>query len=455
MDPKNDFQTALDLFAEGKHRQASDLAASVAAEHGANDISSLVMGLCSAAERDSHGFMQTMNDRQTKFADGRDFCERVTHALLDMAHHDSIAFLEETFREVPALYFIFLYYVGCSRMVRGDMEGAFSCFSQFRMVVRQRVAEVDFIHNPTMNRLMRQGRLVAEPEEVARRLSADSPPAGFSPEVTFLGEPTPGRKAVIFTACNSLYLHSMGAAFVEALNGLPANLGVHIHVVSPDQQSLALAKTLSEARPGGVDFSVESAPPFETVTYYSCSRFFVLDRVLDFHGCAALSLDIDISVEDIGDRILNHCGDYDFCCFSTERNEPASVYQASIRYWAHNPRTHAFIDALKKFFWPELSNPTAVTWMLDQAALISTMHYFAKTGEAFRFGDLRQLTGKNIEEVMTSIVAEEVKQSVPIRLTHTPTTCSVSCRTAGKGSRCRNGDSIWQISDCAEVRTWV
>ena len=97
MDPKNDFQTALDLFAEGKHRQASDLAASVAAEHGANDISSLVMGLCSAAERDSHGFMQTMNDRQTKFADGRDFCERVTHALLDMAHHDSIAFLEETF----------------------------------------------------------------------------------------------------------------------------------------------------------------------------------------------------------------------------------------------------------------------------------------------------------------------------------------------------------------------
>ena len=45
--------------------------------------------------------------------------------------------------------------------------------------------------------------------------------------------------------------------------------------------------------------------------------------------------------------------------------------------------------------------------------------------------------------------------SVPIRLTHTPTTCSVSCRTAGKGSRCRNGDSIWQISDCAEVRTWV
>ena len=44
---------------------------------------------------------------------------------------------------------------------------------------------------------------------------------------------------------------------------------------------------------------------------------------------------------------------------------------------------------------------------------------------------------------------------IPIRLTHTPTTCSVSCHTVGKGSRCRNGDSIWQISDCAEVRTWV
>ena len=51
--------------------------------------------------------------------------------------------------------------------------------------------------------------------------------------------------------------------------------------------------------------------------------------------------------------------------------------------------------------------------------------------------------------------AVEVDKTVPIRLTHTPTTCSVSCRTAGKGSRCRNGDSIWQVSDCAEVRTWV
>ena len=49
----------------------------------------------------------------------------------------------------------------------------------------------------------------------------------------------------------------------------------------------------------------------------------------------------------------------------------------------------------------------------------------------------------------------DLKRTVPIRLTHTPTTCSVSCRTAGKGSRCRNGYSIWQNSDCAEVRTWV
>ena len=36
---------------------------------------------------------------------------------------------------------------------------------------------------------------------------------------------------------------------------------------------------------------------------------------------------------------------------------------------------------------------------------------------------------------------EKRPQKPPIR-THTPTTCSVSCRTAGKGSHCRNGDSI-------------
>ena len=411
MDPLNDLQTAFNLFAAGKYRQASDLAASNAAEHGANELSSLVLGLCGAAERDSQGFMQVMNDREKEFADGRCFCERVTHVLLDMERHDSIAFLEETFREVPSLYFIFLYYLGCSRMVQGDMEGAFSCFSRFRPLVRQRFTELDFIRIVSMNRLMRQGRLVAEPEEVERRLSAEAPAAGLSPEVTFLGDPAPGRKAVVFAACNNLYLHAMGEAFVQALPELPSDLGVHIHVVSPDERSLALAETLSEARPGGIDFSVENAPPFETVTYYSCSRFFVLDRVLDFHGCAVVSIDIDISVEDIVGGILNRCQGYDFCCFSTGRNEPASVYQASIMYWAHNPRTRKFIDALKRFCWPELSNPTAVTWMLDQAALISTMHYFSKTGETFRFGDLRQLTGRNIEDCMTSIAEEEVKQA--------------------------------------------
>ena len=95
----------------------------------------------------------------------------------------------------------------------------------------------DFIRNVAMNRLLRQGRLVAEPEEVERRLSAEYPPAGISPEVTFLGAPAPGRKAVVFTACNSLYLHAMGKPFVESLLDLPPDLGVHIHVVSPDERS--------------------------------------------------------------------------------------------------------------------------------------------------------------------------------------------------------------------------
>ncbi len=44
---------------------------------------------------------------------------------------------------------------------------------------------------------------------------------------------------------------------------------------------------------------------------------------------------------------------------------------------------------------------------------------------------------------------------MPIRLTHTPTTCSVSHRTAGKGRRSRIEESIRLISDCSEVRTGV
>ena len=74
--------------------------------------------------------------------------------------------------------------------------------------------------------------------------------------------------------------------------------------------------------------------------------------------------------------------------------------------------------------------------------------------ECFTDRNLRKYDKVLVERKGTPILFF-LARTVPIRLTHTPTTCSVSCRTAGKGSRCRNGDSIWQISDCAEVRTWV
>ena len=52
-------------------------------------------------------------------------------------------------------------------------------------------------------------------------------------------------------------------------------------------------------------------------------------------------------------------------------------------------------------------------------------------------------------------VQKYLRQSLPIRLSPTPTICSVSPWTAGKGRRRRIEEGIRLILDCSENRTGV
>jgi hypothetical protein len=95
------------------------------------------------------------------------------------------------------------------------------------------------------------------------------------------------------------------------------------------------------------------------------------------------------------------------------RNEPASIYQASIMHWPDRPATRVFLDRLMHFCWEELRNPSRTSWMLDQAALFSLV---GDSAALPRFGDYAQLTGSGLDDWVRITTGEDVKGALRHRV---------------------------------------
>ena len=337
-------------------------------------------------------------------------CDRVLRQLLnDGDYADLLALPDGVPREAP-WHVICLYYAGCALMMTDRRAEAFTLFKRFRETLPHYMAHVDFLENTDINVIFRQGRLVAGGEDLRRRLETEAP----LPAVTFLGPPLSQMDGVLFAACNSGYFNAMGARFVEAMAGLRgASLGIHVHVVGPDAESRALIARLSAPF---VVFSVEEPPLVASVTYYSCARYFVMPAILDFHGKDILCLDLDQTLTQPPQSLLAHGRGHDFCCFSTGRNDPSSVYAAAVLSFPHgNVQTRYFIDSLRRFCWRELSNPSFVNWLLDQAALYSLLSDPGVRARV-RVGDFRSLTGLKLGQVIAPTVSEGEKFGLKDRI---------------------------------------
>ena len=91
-------------------------------------------------------------------------------------------------------------------------------------------------------------------------------------------------------------------------------------------------------------------------------------------------------------QLLEYTKDHDFSCFSCEKNEPASKYQAGITCFANNNQTFKFAQLLSKFIRLKIHLPDGISWMLDQAALFSVIKYLEQDGN-FKFNDISENTG--------------------------------------------------------------
>jgi hypothetical protein len=410
MEPRPDIEVA---YCRGSLDEARALANDAIASAPDDEFLCFILAACAVRLRRPQEFLAVLTHWASRHNDRGALCDRVLRQLLNDKHYAELVTLPDAVARTAPWHIVCLYYAGCALMMTGRRAEAFPLFQSFRETLPHYMTHVDFLENTDLNVIFRQGRLIAGGDDLHRRLEAEAPSA----VVTFLSPPLSQMDGVLFAACNSGYFNAMGERFVEAMAGLRgAKQGIHVHVVGPDDASRALMAELTRRHGAALAFSIEEPALVASVTYYSCARFFVMEEMLNFHGKDILCLDLDQTLTQPPVKLLTQGQGHDFCCFSTDRNDPASVYWATIMFFAYgNARTLYFLDALRRFCWRELSNPSFVNWMLDQAALYSLLSD-PVVCERVRFGDFRSLMGMKLSEISMPTISEGEKFGLKNRI---------------------------------------
>lgn len=342
-----------------------------------------------------------------------EFCRQACADLLAAGKRGALATLANGMPRDHPLRVLALYHAACARMVAGDMAGALEEFEQFRLEVKGAMALVPFLASDRFNVCFRQGTLVLPAASVDRRLAAADglPPAGTGFR---LDRPAAGVQAALHAVfADGRYVARFAGALARGLDAPDRALHIHVVNATPEADALlaGLAGTLDHLALG---ISRSEDRHYATATAYACARFFILPELLRLYRRPIIALDIDLVPRPALARLEGLLADdaFDFACYLTGRNEPASVYQASVMAWPPNAATFDFLDRLGRFCLPRLALPIRANWMLDQAALTSILSWQAVRGIPFRFRPLNEILGGTLADAIAPVATEEEKGAI-------------------------------------------
>jgi hypothetical protein len=333
------------------------------------------------------------------------FLNRVCHWLLDDRHFPTLRAFLAAIPNDHVGQIIVLYYTGCTYLVTGEHGQALALFSRFRQRVPAFLPAVPFLTDERLNVVLRQGRLVATPAEIAAMLETASEPAVT--DLCFHTSRIPagtGEAAGPIYACSAdpKYLELFAAPFVEALAGHHRPTRLHLSLVNGDAALVARMVALCAGFPHLTADVSTVRTRHQSSTLYACARFLTLPALLARYRAPVITLDIDVS---LGERwrafepmVQAPATPFDLACFRTNRNEPGSIYNARMIAWQPTAATGDFLAVFAAFCGRSADEVPAVNWMLDQAALFSIRHYFRETGRPLAFKTLNELTGLTLED---------------------------------------------------------
>jgi len=342
-----------------------------------------------------------------------ELCRRTCADMLKIGKRDALATLAAGMRQGHPLRILALYAAACARMVAGDVEGSLQEFESFRLQVKDYMALVPFLASNMFNVSFRQATLVLSAAGVEKRLAEADGKLPASVNFRFDRQIEADVPVIYAAVADGRYIERFARNLALALD--EPGRALHLHVINSTEQADAILGALpAETRYLAVGVSRSDDVHYATATSYACTRFFVLPDLLRAYGKPLIALDIDILPKEPLARLESAFSEdsFDFACYVTGRNEPASVYQASIMAWTPNDRTAAFLDALCRFCLPKLGIPMRASWLLDQAALISVMNWQTQRRIPFRYRPLNDVLGCPMLDAVSLVASEEEKGAI-------------------------------------------
>jgi len=330
---------------------------------------------------------------------------RILHNCLFDGIYTPLLSLNEVIRPDSLLHPIALYHASCARMMLGDDDGALAGFDQFRRTLPRFLQTLPIATHEPINVMFRQGTQVLPAEGTRDRLAKGAALPQTQQGLTILRPPGGGNLPIVFCCADARYVNYFLPRWSELIRG--DDRALHVHVVDPDDASLALAAEL----PVGLSTSRDPQP---TATRYSCARFEVIPRILDAFRRPLVAVDIDSGATPRFAEVLAHLGPFDFGCFETGRCEPASVHAAGIMVFAPTAAAVGFCTDIAHYCRPKLHQAVRINWLLDQAALFSVLRLYRKDRPEFRYAALDVLTGHKMGDCITGLASDEEKDRIKI-----------------------------------------
>jgi hypothetical protein len=371
------------------------------------------LGLSLCLSGDDAGFLRVVDACQGHPDRQLDFYQTI---LIDLMRRRAWDALLRHTEKVPAgtrLQPVAAYYAGCAQLARGRHDEALQHFAAFRQIVLPHHKEFPLLTSANFNLIFRQACLIEAPEMVSAIAALpDEQFARGRPQFERLGDWRPASGQVFLCCCDGAYFMRYAAALCHSVERWRPDAVLHFHVALPDGAVFQHAAELAARGQLAINLTVETAPTWRHNVYYACNRFLVAPTIMDWYRRPLVILDADSVL--LGDlrEITDVLEDFDFACFNTGRTEPASLFQATITYFADNARSRRLLEILARLIILKLDMPWSLSWMLDQAALYSALCYARRHAPEIAIGDLAALTGRDLRSFIGGLGSEDEKWRV-------------------------------------------
>lgn len=221
----------------------------------------------------------------------------------------------------------------------------------------------------------------------------EAPGAARPVHIAPLDPAAPLEKAVFFAAADSVYFCRYARQVANSLARF-AGFGLHLHIVNPSSEAMALANELS--RSPAVTVSTETIDPDtfdedQLKTYFSCARYLVLPDLMGAHSAPIVVMDMDQLVMSDPAPLLKFASPHDVCMlrFDSAVSNMFSFFSATLLVVSPTEKGRQFARQLQSNLAYAVISPGQMLWHVDQAALVKT--HFSLPSVDYGFIPLKML----------------------------------------------------------------